>query len=272
MKFEELLNEGISDIVYHGTDPGSVYSILKSNMFRLTPDVLGVEAMMNKKEGGPYFFMSTARSKHADYIKDLYWVFTLDGRRLRQNHTGKPLDFFGGRADDEMEDRIYTKRPYIDNATRYIMKVEFTPFYGTNKLVSAERKVIELCDQLRLPLFVYENKRDLQFGRNPMSREALQQIVNADLPGEDIVDRISSERKLRANSQLAAIIRLYRDELNSSDVDVLRKITDGYKIKSSLHLANNAIRQELIKIMRDHRFRTSDQLYDDIERRMRSIR
>ncbi len=119
----ELISEGISDIVWHYTkDP---VHILKSNKFSL-----GTETGSDITKSGKAFFMSTARSKLGSYSNTSSGtIFKLDGRKINQNYKGSSVDYWGGtkareEGKHEMEDRIYSDRPVIENANQYILEIQ----------------------------------------------------------------------------------------------------------------------------------------------------
>ena len=126
--FQELVNlitENLSDIVWHYTD--HPLSILKSNKFSLS-----TETGSDVTKGGKAFFMSTARSKLGSYSESPSGViFKLDGRKLNQKYKGRPYDYWGGaglknreEGKSEMEDRLYSDDPIIENADSYILEIQ----------------------------------------------------------------------------------------------------------------------------------------------------
>ena len=135
---EILLHEGLSDIVYHYTSPSAVINVLKTNKFN-TSSNLGTTADAIRDKGR-FFYFSTQRTKGSTgYGKDSIAVFVLDGRKLMSRYKGFPLDYWGWsqkRSDyetqyqysqalssKEMEDRIVTDKPYIENASDYIIEI-----------------------------------------------------------------------------------------------------------------------------------------------------
>ena len=138
-EIENILSEGISDIVYHFTHITNLINILKTDKF-ITGTNLGSPADA-KIDKGRAFFFSTQRSRgKSGYGRSGGNVcIVLDGRKLSQIYKGFPVDYWGwskkksdwdtdseymtALQSTEMEDRIVTDDPYIDNARRYIIEI-----------------------------------------------------------------------------------------------------------------------------------------------------
>ncbi len=141
MKGMKELQESVSDIVFHRTQPVAALSILKDNAFKLTA-LVGSSTEPGSQQsdkiayGDHWFYFSVARSPSSSYFKtgastEIY--FELDGRKLSQRYKAKAVDYFGhrdGRPDwmtgndyfkDEKEDRIFSNSPTIPNAADYIL-------------------------------------------------------------------------------------------------------------------------------------------------------
>lgn len=138
---EELqnLNEGLSDIVYHFTYIPHLVNILGMNKFA-TSSNLGSTAD-RWKDKGRFFFFSTQRSNgKSGYGRHHGNVcIVLDGRKLNQRYKGFPTDYWNWSKSPkdydskssykdallslELEDRIVTDKPYIENAKQYIIGI-----------------------------------------------------------------------------------------------------------------------------------------------------
>jgi hypothetical protein len=123
------LKEGISDIVYHGTSLGNLSSIAKGDRI-MTSGAIGTD--VEEKFGkGKFYYLSTARTpsvfKEAfPLVKEGKARITLDGRKLSNRYSGEAIDYWkdkysGGKA--ELEDRILTDEPWIDNISEYIKEI-----------------------------------------------------------------------------------------------------------------------------------------------------
>lgn len=123
------LEEGISDIVYHGTSLGRLSDIAKGNRL-MTSGVFGAdeETVIGQ---GKFYFLSTARSPSAfrsgyPLVKDGKTRITLDGKKIGQKYSGAPVDYWRDRTSggkSEMEDRIITDDAWIENAADYITEI-----------------------------------------------------------------------------------------------------------------------------------------------------
>ena len=133
IKLKDILTERISDIVYHFTTTEAANLIIGNNKFKLQP----IPVEMNVEPGKKYqdgYYMSVARTKVEGYTRNTsnfqcYFVrFELDGSKLGNTLKGGAYNYFHGQhgRDDyeEYEDRIYSRKQYIDNALGYIKRID----------------------------------------------------------------------------------------------------------------------------------------------------
>jgi len=123
---KEILLERVSDVVFYGRGLKSAIEILLKNRFELSPAPghPSEEKVVSKKR--KLYFMSTGR------IPTNMWrdkgmagkaaTFVLDGYKLSQNYHGKAIKFFDT-PETETEDRIYSEKPFIPNAVKYIKEL-----------------------------------------------------------------------------------------------------------------------------------------------------
>ena len=115
------------------------------------------------------YFLSTARSALGSYHQDPYGtgvLFKLDGVKLGQTYSGKALDYWGpdfrALGKNEMEDRIFSDSPYIENARKYILEVHI---YINPKEVQREeykvkvRKLYLAAKLANIPTYFYDDKK-----------------------------------------------------------------------------------------------------------------
>ena len=121
--WKKYLTEGVTDIVYHKTPLYSAENILKTNKF-MTSVAFGTPAdkQINK---GKLYYLSTMRSPVGDYGPSLPAVtFKLDGRKLGERSKAAAVDYWGPSfPTNEMEDRVFTDKPWIAPASKYILEV-----------------------------------------------------------------------------------------------------------------------------------------------------
>ena len=118
-----VVREGITDVVFHKTPIDRAADIMKTNKF-MTSVAFGTPSDKEKNKGKLYF-LSTARSPTSQYYAGLPSVtFKLDGRKLGQRSKAAAVDYWGDGYDlDEMEDRVFTDKPFIEPAMDYITEV-----------------------------------------------------------------------------------------------------------------------------------------------------
>lgn len=172
MKISQVLTEGLSDVLYHYTDLNALGQILVSNSLRLTPDI-GTEAEVSRRRRGKMYYMSFARSKTGDYHFPVSThaggavLLVVDGRQLKQDgFSGAPVDYWGFGNKDEMEDRLYSRKPRVENANKYITEIH-TYFYKeasdqvrNAKQISSMRKAYIVAKKLDIKMYVYDNAKD----------------------------------------------------------------------------------------------------------------
>lgn len=167
MKIASILTEGLSDILYHSTSLYNVLSILKNNRLRLSPD-LGAESESGLRKKNKIYYMSFARSKMGDYHSPSEHagnlsLLVLDGRQLKQDgFSGAPVDYWGWGNKDEMEDRLYSKSPYIEDAAKYITEIHTFFKRGgyaedTAKSVRWLRAAYIAAKKLGIAMYVYDD-------------------------------------------------------------------------------------------------------------------
>lgn len=174
MKIQQIL-EGISQILYHSTRAQGFGKIMQDNQFQLTPD-LGSSLERGFRQGrDKLYYFSTSRSRTGAYhyptkeYSNGTVLFKLDGRKLMADgYTGAPLDYWAypempTYADnDEMEDRVYSKKPVIPNATRYITEIHiyYNPDVNATSTQTAPaslRAGAIAAKRAGIPVYVYNN-------------------------------------------------------------------------------------------------------------------
>ena len=146
--YNKLVNERVTDIVYHGTGLIELRQILEQDKV-MTSVAQGVrsDSKLNKDK---FFFFSTARSvntfREAFGLPQKAAVMVLDGRKLSQRYKAAAVDYWGpGFMDqDETEDRIVTDDPYIEDFSQYIKEVRILfPVKSFRSVSHAENNSVE---------------------------------------------------------------------------------------------------------------------------------
>lgn len=166
MKYNEILLERLSSVLYHSTSIKTVLDILKDNRFRLTPD-FGTSAETDLRSKNKIYYMSFSRNRINDYRSYTGGssLIVIDGDKLNQKYSGKAVDYWGAGFDkDEQEDRLFSDKPYIDNAGEYIKEIHCLPRlnYEDDKArdLTWLRKIYILAKQMNIMVYVYADKEN----------------------------------------------------------------------------------------------------------------
>jgi len=176
-EFENILSEGLSKILYHYTHISNLFSILKMNKFATSSNLGSVADAW--KSGGKNFFFSTSRTKgKSGYGRNHGTVaIVLDGEKLNQRYKGFPTDYWNWstkRSDyksdndymdvlksKELEDRVVTDKPYIDNAKDYILEIHIQTSSYRNFIDKGEvQEILSLAGNI--PVYFYDNENDFR--------------------------------------------------------------------------------------------------------------
>ena len=139
----DTITAGISSIVFHFTKLVNAVSILEGNKFILSTLMVNDDEEKHKpgkkKDKDKYFYLSVARSKNSKFISTNYRsgvVFTLDGTKLGNKYSAKPVYYYNHREStqdwSEQEDRIFSKYNMIPNALSYVKEIAYTDGSPTN--------------------------------------------------------------------------------------------------------------------------------------------
>lgn len=219
MKIDQLLEEGISSIVYHTTAIDTMFNILSSDKIHTSGAFIHRESNLSKDR---LFYLSTSRSKSSSYLSeqgDANATMKLDGRLLGSRYKGHAMDYFASRNRfqdikiDEMEDRVITDTPYIPNASRYIQEIDIlidpdkeTPQFYFKYLTS----IHFLAARKGITVRVYMNRRDLITNNVRRTRsvpKAISFFMGGDIPKtvEEYKDTMMSNMFKRDNAHVPKI-------------------------------------------------------------------
>jgi hypothetical protein len=124
--FLKKIEAGLSSVLYHWTVPANAVQILKEDKFRLRQP--------QHYDNPNYNYLSTSRAKFGGYhINRPGVIFVLDGNALSKKYKGESIDYYHSNSadrlgttreeQDEMEDRILSKKEAIENAHIYIKEI-----------------------------------------------------------------------------------------------------------------------------------------------------
>ncbi len=174
--FGESLTEGVSPVLYHFMGITPAESVLRQNKFRLTA-APGTDTERKLQHGDRMYYLSTTRHKLGGYHLNntsTGVLFELDGDKLSQNYSGKAVDYWGpewypgkeaggkGPEEKEAEDRLYSRKPYIPNASKYIKSVHV--LYDEQgqktwaKVGAYVRRLLINAKKQGIPAYIYTDK------------------------------------------------------------------------------------------------------------------
>ena len=171
----EIIQEVLSDRLYHYTYVGTILDILEKDHF--LPSV-AFERPSEEEVGRDYkYFISFARNLRGTFHKEGRGAgyFVIDGRKLSQNYKGSAIDYwerakFDPKAtkETEAEDRLFTNKPYVKDAAKYIEAVHISAPYETKfssgrvqeekyseGLVEQMKKIAELGKSKGIPVYYH---------------------------------------------------------------------------------------------------------------------
>jgi hypothetical protein len=253
-----ILNEGVSPIVYHGTSSGNTVDMLRDNRFRLSPGIgRASDQAINR---GKFYFLAVSRVKKSGYEQTIgtgRTMLVLDGRKLNQRYKGVSVDYWGRDPEmmrkknqvqywlrsDENEDRILSDKPYIPNARNYIKEIHI--WLGDDPINDYYSEVYTTLNKIKgkIPVYYYWNKQDYynQNKRKALSFEALG--ISGVSPREG---KFSYERQLSPyiSGDAEAILAVYEKDLKDfSDKDnkFWSRASYSYKAESIVNALNKVL-------------------------------
>lgn len=232
----QSLNEGISPVLYHFTYPEYTLHMLSENRIHCS-STLGSSSDRNGFKGNYFYFsMQTSKNSRNGYGgairgykgdgtigngRSVCWV--LDGVKLQQQHSGKPLDYWAKlrnhhKADnDEMEERVIVNKPYIDNAHKYIKEIHI----ALDKSGKYDERMVELCAERNIPVYYYINAIAFE---NQRKEKAIDLSSLESFRSKDENDDPNDEFKNRDLGTIFAVL-MYKDEANREKI--LKRYADG---------------------------------------------
>jgi hypothetical protein len=238
---QQMIYEGLSTTVYHMTNLDKFVQILKTDKF-MTSVAYGTSSdlSVNKKK---LYYMSFMRSPQSNYEKGSnveQVLLVLNGEKLGSNYKASPVDYWGpeyrkvNHNMNEMEDRIFTDKAWIPNATSYIMSARVLMDLKAAKQNWGIRQ--EALDNLKyvngldVPLALYIDPKSFRTIANKgMALEKFLSLVPGDIIRQPDTADVDFRKKYpkKPDEQLIEII----DVLKTIDSGIEYKDAD-YKLKS----------------------------------------
>jgi len=263
---KKIISERISDKTYHFTSFSSCINILKNNEFKLTLSSNSSDAYDNKR----LFYLSTqrGRSKDIGYAGHLGSCIRIEinGNEISQKYNGKPIDYWGTMGKQayykpendstfgkgftkskkthhnfEMEDRIFSYTPTIENASKYISRIDVY-LSGQRKDLAEKEKddaitILVLSKRNSIPVFVYTDIKDFNFMTDNTINSELEQLYKNDFQSKTEVgfedyDRIKIWREMKKKGTFVNILEQLMNVYTLGKI--YTKNNEIYKTVSSL--------------------------------------
>ena len=276
-----IVEAGISPVLYHLTSLEKVSSILKENQFRLTTDRGTISDRETRKE---WFYFSTSRAlgnRFQKFLGGLSSILVLDGVALGQRYAGGSKDYWqAGPGQSETEDRIWSKNPEIPNASKYIKEIHV---YVPKKNDWMEksfwrdqlRNVLIESKKNKIPIFIYNTEEDFRILNKNKSIDPMSLPLSG---GEKIEEWKGSSRDSKKFDNLLELLQKpvdqkltkeakkllydldYSDAFQSIDADI-----HNYRTKHSANL------NKLLKLMKTLNLPTSKELINFIKNKYQDV-
>ena len=155
MKIKEIISESATSVVYHYTSIESALNIIKTDKF-----ILGAPDSVEFSQSGYSYYMSVARVPYGGYATGYSGssgcTFVIDGRRWSTRHKVVPYSYYNGyrTTDSEYEERLLSN----DSTLPVNGCIKAAHILTGESTVSAARKLVILCKQKGIPVFVYRDK------------------------------------------------------------------------------------------------------------------
>ena len=269
---ENVINEGVSSIVYHFTDVHSLYRIILSDKFYLKT---GAFKKFADASGGKHmFFLSTTRNKngHEGYSNRFVCKggvrITLDGNKLNQKYHGSSFNYWGdeelGRMkflnpekvglhkkwskgmqyhrEDETEDRVWSYKSKIPNAWDYILSVDIciSGIENDEKLKQIIFNIFNTSKKFSEKINLYDNAESFALGdKNTVVPDWLKDYnlyTNFKQTESDysIKDNISTNREI-SNMLASALALMTYFEPNANKNNKIVEYCNKYGFKKYLN-------------------------------------
>ena len=174
---EDVILEGFSPVLFHGTTYDGAHNILKTDTFKLTSAMhSGSDHKLNK---GKFFYLSLSRVKWGGYMRSAnIWVnMEIDGRALSGKYKGISVDYWGpeyrGKAlqggdnsmflrNNENEERLISNKQFVTDATKYIkglhIYIDREPSEFLKDWVDKLRQIAIFAHRKLIPIYFYTDE------------------------------------------------------------------------------------------------------------------
>lgn len=191
MKINEILNEGLTGVVYHITTLYALSEMLRTGEIKLSPALPdehpGQEYILGK---GKLFYLSLSRTRTSRYLLHFRRgtadnppvLLTLDGTALSNKYRSVPVDFYRNSADkrgSETEDRLISDQPVIMGSLKYITGIEVV-YDGKSNEAEHFLSALHVNAGKRYDITVYPTTRDMLIRNRKVARPLSEVVSNMD--------------------------------------------------------------------------------------------
>ena len=172
MKIKDVLNEGLSPVLFHATSLKGFDGMMRSNEIKLSRDSAArnryyMSFSRNKANGFIPYLLSLgneAEEEAFDPRNDAFVVVEFSGVSLGQNYSGAAFNTFHDpdepdetdhTAPDFMEDRLYNNKPIIPNAKKYIVGLSLI----TNGKKVNDKAIVQFIERYGNKFKFYESTK-----------------------------------------------------------------------------------------------------------------
>lgn len=289
----KLSLSGLTGILYHFTQFDAAAKILATGNMVASP-ISGTVADQNASEGAKkkMFFLSTTTSRNGAYHRKFPVegvLFTLDGRKLGQNYSGGPVDYWQYELSpkdkahsDEMEERIYSDKALIP--VKYITRADVLIDPKRKVGLDTLRKIKANALKHNIEVRIFNDPKQWLYGRKTATADIAEQVRPSTAPWT------SNYRKSTASMISGAIEMLQRvtgPSFNPKNFPERLTKTGQYayarivRNPQDAHILNgeaqNAMRKigtkerdkldTLLALMKSHKFGTFKELTDHLRKR-----
>ena len=246
------LNERTSSVVYHWCSPETAWKILQSNRFSLMSTLFkGSESKLVGTSFKRMYYMSMTRNSKigmGGYAgSGSHRVrLTLDGDRLNSRFHIKALDYWGqggknfrmsGKMRDdgliykddsmtEAEDRLYSSKPFVDNALSYIKHIDICFDYDKvgEEYSSTLNTIYNIMLNAASITTLYKTFADFNSSRNAVDGDGFYEIMRNKSGSTDYIST-SMKRNSIPSRFLASCVYLVNFPYGSID-DCMRTLRE----------------------------------------------
>ena len=231
-------------VLYHVTGKRAALSVIQKNRFELKPsDGTGHEETIS---GGGKYYLSTTRSKVGSYSMGRngthYALIVLDGTKLATRFKIAPINYWGGYPEqsmtertktDEAEDRVFSAKPFIENARKYIKEIHAHSGRGDQYSKDDDRTLQDAimlkraCLINHIPVFFYDDAEAFQIQDKRKAVDVPLSTKGLKIPEPYVEDPKYSQLKMKARRQnkIRGWIELATYPLKTTDGDEIYEIS-----------------------------------------------